>query len=1138
MAFPLLPSMQDETKVAFTDPGKWISSGQNTLKGLVDSLKVNANNQSTISSIPDVWARPLLVELILKSPAHLQHEMYVRVWRGILAIIALRKLHNFTDLTYASIDVPEVTKLKDDAPDFLKVLSRTIPLQYLEKQNDETLNAGIKAKIQVLNWKNRPLAILWPGTLVCPAMDIDKYSADRSVPWWGIDGLQDPTEFLSSEEKNSLYQWLEECKQHVPNKEGNLIQLLADFEDRLKESLGDDFKEITIKRQTAAAFGITGFCKIIDLPIYKEVGKNFLDNSQILLINQRGNKDAKKLLIMTPNLAEQWNVNESEIIVGGHMNASVCSYRGTGVILDHTKLGDVDLRMFNAEIHMGDEFFTDKIVIFTLGYPVFPNALNNNVYLYGDQAKICVALPIRKELLEYLTPEFIAEHTSIEISGKDILVELALPVGDANNPRLLKVSKLYEASKQQENNSKIVVCDSIPLVQVWPNIRMRKPHAWRAYYTFFETMNLDGFHMSPIYEGETEQISVSDDAETEIIKGSNFPEAFTCERIGKGLSGQDEVNELGLVLLDLHKVEEVSTQNSTCKIGIDFGTTNTTAYLHLDGNDPELIQFKNRKFNVTATEVDGIAPLDAEQARRHFIPEEDQPAAGQSSIKTMFHANPERITADAFFTGNIYCLSRYRDIDSDGGNDFISNIQTNTLKWNQSKNLVYTESFLKQLCLQCLVEGICTGASNFEWMYSFPKSFTQGQLNQYKTLWTNSLNDTMNEACTLNSLVLQPMSESESVAEYFSDSMDASFNRGIICVDIGGGSSDIAIWQGKKDSLVNQTSIRFAGRDILNEYLWNRQKNRHFIFSQLKNDDDDFNASLNSLEHEKHEHTFYVRLEALLREYEQDIFNRLPSKMVDPELHLLSRDIAFALGGIYYYCGMLLGYLRKNGAYDQDQLLPNFYIGGNASKLMNWVAGGKYEPSSDIATVFQACFAVGLLKQQTISLKEVEDIYIKMTKHPKQEVAYGLVTGAPSQENETAAKTASNRNLRNMLEATLQKSEPMDEHGVLAGETITIDKQPTTKDVISAEDFQKGIRINNRRPDIFCEYLAQFNKFMENLDYKPILLTSRDYVDICTQVNSQLSDIQDEAEKNIKNTIVEPIFILVLKEAYKKISNS
>ena len=56
MAFPLLPSMQDETKVAFTDPGKWISSGQNTLKGLVDSLKVNANNQSTISSIPDVWA--------------------------------------------------------------------------------------------------------------------------------------------------------------------------------------------------------------------------------------------------------------------------------------------------------------------------------------------------------------------------------------------------------------------------------------------------------------------------------------------------------------------------------------------------------------------------------------------------------------------------------------------------------------------------------------------------------------------------------------------------------------------------------------------------------------------------------------------------------------------------------------------------------------------------------------------------------------------------------------------------------------------------------------------------------------------------------------------------------------------------
>jgi cell division ATPase FtsA len=62
------------------------------------------------------------------------------------------------------------------------------------------------------------------------------------------------------------------------------------------------------------------------------------------------------------------------------------------------------------------------------------------------------------------------------------------------------------------------------------------------------------------------------------------------------------------------------------------------------------------------------------------------------------------------------------------------------------------------------------------------------------------------------------MTESLAAARYFLTLSDlaASDEKGFVCLDIGGGTTDISIWQ--KDNGSNhrlQTSLRFAGRDIL-----------------------------------------------------------------------------------------------------------------------------------------------------------------------------------------------------------------------------------------------------------------------------------------------------------------------------------
>ena len=136
MPIPLLPALKDatsENKIAINKPGEWSDGAQNTLSNLVDSLKVAAGKESNISSIPDVWARPALYEAILVNEKHPLHEHYKQEWRGVLAIIAMRKLRNFSDIKVETVDVPKKEKIKESDPAFLKVIARSIPESFLRE---------------------------------------------------------------------------------------------------------------------------------------------------------------------------------------------------------------------------------------------------------------------------------------------------------------------------------------------------------------------------------------------------------------------------------------------------------------------------------------------------------------------------------------------------------------------------------------------------------------------------------------------------------------------------------------------------------------------------------------------------------------------------------------------------------------------------------------------------------------------------------------------------------------------------------------------------------------------------------------------------------------------------------------------
>ena len=171
--------------------------------------------------------------------------------------------------------------------------------------------------------------------------------------------------------------------------------------------------------------------------------------------------------------------------------------------------------------------------------------------------------------------------------------------------------------------------------------------------------------------------------------------------------------------------------------------------------------------------------------------------------------------------------------------------------------------------------------------------------------------------------------------------------------------------------------------------------------------------------------------------------------------------------------------------------------------------------------VLRQCMYSGITAEDTQE-KLKNNFTIEMTEHPKQEVAYGLVTSPEIEED--------------VFDFGLEDDD-VDGAMLLAGEKFTVESERRDSHIITAADFLKGVHVDNERPELFQKFVSLFNKIMRKMRVEPIDFTDNDFINICTNVNQELSDIKQEADGDVMNIKAEPIFILVLKEAYRYLSS-
>ena len=1162
MPTPLLPSLKESNKIAITKRGEWMSDAQTNLGNLADDLKVTAGLNSDISSIPDLWARPSMYELVLYDENHHLHERFLAEWRGILAILALREMRTLPGVSVQNIEVPAETKIQDNAPLFLRVIAKNLPEEY-KQFTDKTVEHG--HKIQVISYDKAPLAIVWPTILICPSVELQA-NLIKPVSWWKVDGINDPISSLNEQEKSVLFDWLEMVKSDI-NKDGmalknkkisNLIGLLDAFQKDLHISGISNNQYIA-----GTALDITGFCECLGRANMINVGENsFLAKSNVMLIDRRHNKDSKNkpksLLVMTRDMYTQWNMSASDIIVGGAYSLDAVLPKYTGVIADKTKIGKFDLNQFNAELCMGEEFFAEKICIIFSGEEVFPNALKNYVKSYNG-SQVNIILPVKEELLNYLDEEYLASHSNIEINGTDIDVELKLPLtGFAKEGKQLVVKKTYRQSNGNDSLNEICYLGALPMIQVWPNFVLDKGKEanWQAYYSFYNNLNRQTFYARPYWEEENiVKRELQLEGKAEIIKGTSFPTAFVCS------AEQDTDNgpmsyPVGVILLKKPQRVQYNVPNRKAKIGIDFGTTNTVAYMSIDGDTPKILTLHNYNenepnesmlYDVTVNDD----PICREEVRRNFIAMSEQPQEPATSIRTIFHTHNGSFVSDIgaapLLLGNIYYLDDADSVLDD--KNILGSLQTEEMKWDLN-GINNMESFLLELGMQCMAEAVKAGVTEIEWAYSYPTSFTLTHISRLSSLWKNNL-DKFKNISALVSGILNNRTESIAMATFFANQMDAHIIRGVVCLDIGGGSTDIAVWQGTTMSTTDvryQTSLRFAGKEILNRQLFNNKA----VINDLSTNDPEVNKHIQALVAENKEKEFNLLLEAFLKYNEEKIFRALTATSTLPNVNILRRNVVYALSGIFFYTGIVIGYLRVNEKYGEYTLLPNCYVGGNGSKLLNWAAAGIFDSSNLINQVFKACLTYGidigqyLEKENCIKTGKYineekltgydHDFDIKCTSFPKQEVAYGLVCDKVIQD-----KTERKAGLDKAVNASI--SNPFNHLG--AADKLT-QNAGAEKTIIAGEDFVlEGVQKNgiegilpeyilkkievSREFRVFNAFVSKFNEQASALDLPEIVLEKRDFNNIWAAVNQELIEKNTNSGGSAKNVEVEPLFIMILR---------
>lgn len=1020
------------------DNGKFRPMPHLQVKALSESIHPGNPTVSAdqVDAYPDVWARALLFEQALFNPGnpsqpdqtgHPMHKTVYGEWCGLLAMFALarqRNLHSFRG---------EALDLNDQALQhpFIRALRLMKPL------HPPLHNLNPWEQLYVLNLSGVPIGLCSPQTLVCSATEYQ--ILEPNLSWRSPESgrLISPVGHLRESEYADLLHWLHGLYAHLATLLGerltlasadharSLGDLLLQYAQELLDYLRRHASTPTLRQaaenaQQSAAESLYRLQSFVTQPGIKV---SFEQNSPVN--HERGQgvprfrflgiyapfeqvvsppkvsavdsplrilsgRSREHVLLLDEHLPRVLNQTPHQIMVYGTISlASLDMARLAQSGQDPRQLNGEQL--VNARWKMAKDFFTERLFIIE-GNPaeVMPGArqiegVNSLRWLNNP---VIPLLPLQEELLELFTIDELQTRLSFRQDGDKIQVSLRLPLAAGVD---YTISRTYD-------DTQVDTIVFIPALDIWPNFSHPSISLYLSYFSSLGQVETS-FYARPYvadaaidyvrYNPNNELISESFDGKIEttdtqnksvtleICRVTSYPDAMLCYRQESG-----SARFIGLILIQ--PPAQISPQaHKKVLIGVDLGTSSTNAFV-FDGNNYEPVVFESTDDTLFMSVVnpDVISHYD------DFLPKPLGNYAEKAPLLTLFKGKyepPQGRPLEAVLHGHVNFIKNFNAFNARE-----DNIHSD-LKWGsnadpQSDKKRYLTPFLEQLCLQAAMKALQHKADLIEFRFSYPSAFSEIDRQAFQRAIDVSINKLKKYSPKIS---LQDQLLRESVAStYFFASGKAGaspqFQRGVVILDIGGGTTDISIIEGRDNEFRYLGSVRYAGRDLFLNTLLRHQDS----LGELGIKASDLPVPRNGLGHGIQTWA-YAQLEAQVKGREAQIMENLPGffQNVQP----LVNQMAIGVAGLFYYVGTLIQHLRAQNLYTAEEM-PRFYVGGNGAKVFHWFNFGHYKPGSPYDPLFEAAFKHQPLARSAYAPEAELEIYPTPPQlGSKPEVAHGLI---------------------------------------------------------------------------------------------------------------------------------------------------
>ena len=1131
MVKKVLPPLNEQNQIPnIASSGEWKSEDATFLEKLSNGLKMGGDevvSASEIVSVPDVWARVLIVRNGLLD----KRDSIVREWRGTLALLALAPYYkHIYELTSNIVNMQEIkinpyknasTTSDSNLAHIGKILFDVLPHDTMAKEQD--WNA-----VGILNFNDQAIAVVNPYTMVAAARDYTDIKGIRKLPWYEDGFLIDPCN--AKDMRNEQYVVLSNYLQNLISN----IQILGSSNNNVFNAIIgnlENFKTACNAKSSGASFSSYTPVKLNlnfpAQPVYDKLTQIFIGASSqnakfdCGLETRAEFKDQINGAIFADfKVAQSAGKTLSDIRIWN--NYSLNSLRQDPGLEKTLK---IECEQQGYLYLTPETIFTEKLVVFA-----GDNRRLKEHRKDGDQ----FAYPVNSSLLMFMDPKSLNTNCIITPSADgykvSIYLELKNESGSSTNYTLEKIYKAKDVVKNR----------TVPLgFSIWPDIKIEN---WDQYYFFYDgnaQVNIlpkNIFSVSDIRNkleslNQVEKVKFINSminshqvigeeipiqrttAITELRTLKSSPEAIQCnvalQASGNAYTNHNKRIDVGLILLpEPQKVQETSNQWS---IGIDFGTTNTSVYYKENKEVPKPLDFKNRinlpyEPGTDEEEIDEVM-----QAHKEFVPSRIVSVPFMTILRE--RAFKETTIDNLPFRSNfIYYVDQVLYAIEDLPDD--KRPLKFNLKWDEAEqSRTKVQYFISQTILQAAVEAAANGVKreNLDFNFSYPEAYTSEHLRAFKRITKRSVNIGLSDLNFKTKEKTKFLTESISSALYFAAGQKIPFTENVVTIDIGGGTSDLSIWQNL--NLIWRNSFRLAGKDVLIDFLCN---NLSLIKDISGNDELLLSSYDNLLKIKSNKIKLQNGVELLVNSSQfgvafENRFELISGKEKGKDLKNLAE---LTLSGILYYISQVLNHLIENNQFKKGVSKSlKICLGGKASTLYKII----FEDSEE---------QEGLSKMiEKVTGGVFSSISVEFTSTPKHEVSYGLLVDQSG---------ATDLNIK-------ERS-----HETILGEDVLVGK--SSVGVVSQLKVDAEWRIKD---------ISQLKTFLKQLlAYSKIAvkLTKKFEDDLEGKINAELRNGQARALYNAKNqqsiegddsiaelqkssTIVEPVFIQGLKEIIHNITS-